>query len=332
MINKENNKTKRIITWLKPTWDQLHLWNLLWAVLPFKTIAEQENIDAAIFVADVHALNWTKDWKLLKERTKEILIEYFSVYWLDTKVKIFIESEITWLYKLSSLLNNFTPYSLMLRAHAFKDAENNWTDLNMWVFNYPILMAADIIWYDIDLVPVWKDQAQHLEMTRDIARNINKEYKKEILKVPETYIKEDVWVIPWLDWRKMSKSYDNFIWLFDDDKTLKKKIMSIPTDSLWLEDVKNPDTCNVFALIKLFWTKDEIEEIRAKYLAWNYWYWHAKLALLDILIRYLNKYRESRKYIEANMDLVYEKVEKDTKIMNKRMNIVLERIKKHIWI
>lgn len=331
MTNKKN-KIKRIITWLKSTWDQLHLWNLLWAVLPFKNIADKENMDAAIFVANVHTLNWTKDWKLLKERTKEILIEYFSIYWLDTKVKIFIESEITWLYKLALLLNNFTPYSLMLRAHAFKDSENNWTDLNMWVFNYPILMAADIVWYDIDLVPVWKDQAQHLEMTRDIARNVNKEYKEEILKVPETYIKEDVWIIPWLDWRKMSKSYNNFIWLFDDDKTLKKKVMSIPTDSLWLEDIKNPETCNVFALIKLLWNKDEIEDIRAKYLAWNYWYWHAKLALLDILIKYLSKYREARKYIEANIDLVYKKVEEDTKIMNKRMDIVLERIKKHIWV
>lgn len=220
---------KKIITGVKPTGDQMHLGNLLGAVLPFKKMAEKN--DAAIFIADLHALTSVKNGDTLKKNTHEMALTYFSIFGIDTPIHIFRQSDIVLLPKLNWILNNVTPYSLMLRAHSFKDSENKGLDLNMGVFNYPILMAADIIGYDIDIVPVGQDQKQHLEMTRDIAKAFNKTYASDIFKLPSEYIDPNVAILPGIDGRKMSKSYNNFIGLFDDPKTLKKKIMSIVTDS-----------------------------------------------------------------------------------------------------
>jgi tryptophanyl-tRNA synthetase len=196
----------------------------------------------------------------------------------------------------------------MLRAHSFKDAQNKNSDINMAVFNYPILMAADIISYDIDLVPVGKDQKQHLEFARDIAGNFNRNYKNEIFKLPEPIISEELMTIPGTDGRKMSKSYDNFIGIFDSEKIMKKKVMSIVTDDTPLEDPKSPETCNVFALIKFFATIEQQEAIAAQYKAGNYGYGHAKLALLAILLDYFKEAREKfQKYME-NPELITERI------------------------
>jgi tryptophanyl-tRNA synthetase len=187
-------------------------------------------------------------------------------------VTIFRQSDIVGIPKLAWILSCFTPYSLMLRAHTFKDAENKKDDLNMGTFNYPILMAADILGYDMDVVPVGKDQLQHLEMARDMARYVNHHFKADIFVEPKPIIDDSVATIVGTDGRKMSKSYNNTISMFESSADLKKKIATIPTDSLGLDDPKNPDTCNVFALIKTFGEKEEIETIRAKYLAGGYGY------------------------------------------------------------
>ncbi len=207
----------------------MHLGNLLGAVLPFKHLAEKN--DAAIFIADLHALTSVKSAADLKRNTRELTLTYFSIFGIDTPVHIFRQSDIVLIPKLNWILNNVTPYSLMLRAHSFKDSEAKGMDLNMGVFNYPILMAADILGYDIDVVPVGQDQRQHLEMTRDIAKAFNKTYDADIFKIPSEYIEPSVATLPGIDGRKMSKSYGNFIGLFDDAATLKKKVMSIVTDS-----------------------------------------------------------------------------------------------------
>lgn len=167
----------------------------------------------------------------MREQSHELAIEYLSIFGLDTELTIFRQSDIHDITKLMWILSNVTPYSLMLRAHSFKDAEAKNADINMGVFNYPILMAADIIGYDIDAVPVGKDQIQHLEMTRDIARAFNKTYGQEVFREPEAIVTEGLETLPGTDGRKMSKSYDNFIGVFDDDKTLKKRVMSIVTGS-----------------------------------------------------------------------------------------------------
>jgi tryptophanyl-tRNA synthetase len=202
----------------------------------------------------------------------------------------------------------------------------------MAVFNYPILMTADIIAYDIDIVPVWKDQTQHLEFSRDIAGNFNKTYNCKLFKLPSAHIEEELKLIPGTDGRKMSKSYDNFIWIFDSEKVLKKKIMSIITWSESLEESKNPDNCNIFALIKLFATKEKQKEISDKYKAGNYWYGNAKLELLSIILEYFKDAR--KKYDNFDNDMSY--IELKLEEWNKEANMIVDKKYKEmmeiIWL
>jgi tryptophanyl-tRNA synthetase len=202
----------------------------------------------------------------------------------------------------------------------------------MATFNYPILMASDIITYDIDFVPVWKDQVQHLEFARDIAGNFNKTYNTELFKLPEAFVEESVKTIPWTDGRKMSKSYDNFIWVFDSEKVLKKKIMSIVTWSEALEDKKDPETCNVFALIKLFASKEKQEEIAEKYRAWNYWYGHAKLELLAIILEFFKEARARFESFKTDTSYIEEKLKKWNEEANELADKKYTEMMKIVWL
>lgn len=305
---------KTILTWVKPTWNGMHLGNYLWMFRPFVENAKWKK--AFMFIPDFHSLTSVHNKETLEHNKKRLLIEIFSLLPEDTDVIVFEQSKVKNINNITWILSSVTPYSLMLRAHAFKDSQAKNSDINMAVFNYPILMTADILAYDTDLVPVWKDQKQHVEFTRDIWENFNKNYWVEFFKLPEAHIEEDVWLIPWTDWRKMSKSYDNFIWIFDEEKVLRKKVMSIVTDDKPLEAPKDPDTCNIFALIKFFWTKEQQTEIKAKYKAGNYWYWHAKQELLDILLDYFKSARERYKKYEQNYEYLLERLEKWNSIAN----------------
>ena len=317
---------KKIITGVKPTGASMHLGNLMGAVLPFKEIAK--NHDSALFIADLHALTSVKDGQMMRNQSLELVIEYFSIFGLDTETIIFRQSDIKNITKLMWILANVTPYSLMLRAHSFKDAEAKNADINMGTFNYPILMAADILGYGIDAVPVGKDQIQHLEMTRDMARAFNKTYQTDIFIEPEAIVSQEVATLPGIDGRKMSKSYDNFIGVFDDEKTLKKRVMSIVTDSRGVDEKKDPETCNVFALLKVFAQPEKLEEIRAKYLSENigFGYGHAKKELLEILLEYFRPYREAREKLLQNPELVEEKLNAGAKIMNQQLDGLMEKI------
>jgi len=317
---------KKIITGVKPTGASMHLGNLMGAVLPFKEIAK--NHDSALFIADLHALTSVKDGQMMRNQSLELAIEYFSIFGLDTETIIFRQSDIKNITKLMWILANVTPYSLMLRAHSFKDAEAKNADINMGTFNYPILMAADILGYGIDAVPVGKDQIQHLEMTRDMARAFNKTYHTDIFIEPEAIVSQEVATLPGIDGRKMSKSYDNFIGVFDDEKTLKKRVMSIVTDSRGVDEKKDPETCNVFALLKVFAQPEKLEEIRAKYLSENigFGYGHAKKELLEILLEYFRPYREAREKLLQNPELVEEKLNAGAKIMNQQLDGLMEKI------
>jgi tryptophanyl-tRNA synthetase len=211
--------------------------------------------------------------------------------------------------------------------------EEFYAGVNMWTFNYPILMAADIIGYDCDVVPVGKDQLQHLEMARDIARYVNHHYKEDILVEPKPIIDDAIAVIPGLDGRKMSKSYNNYISMFESSADLKKKIAGIPTDDKTLEEPKDPDTCNVFALIKTFWESSEVEEIRTKYKKGGYGYGHAKQDLHAILDRFIAPYRDA--YAELNQlsdEELFEPVRRGNAKMQKRLDEVLARMKKYIGV
>lgn len=299
---------KTILTWVKPTGSWMHIWNYFWAVKPIIDISKWNK--TFLMLADLHSLTSVHDADTLKENKKNVLMEYFSLIQDNDDIVIFEQSKLKYHTDIMWMLTSVTPYSLMLRAHSFKDSQAKNCDINMAVFNYPILMAADIINFDADLVPVWKDQKQHIEFARDIAGNFNSTYNVDFFKLPNDYISEDLWIIPWTDWRKMSKSYNNFIRIFDDEKIIKKQIMSIITDDLPLEAPKNPDKCNVFTLIKLFANMEKQEEIRKKYLAWWYGYWHAKLELLDIILNYFKWPRER-----------YESYKKDFSLIEKKLNI-----------
>lgn len=321
---------KRILTWLKPTWNWIHIWNYMWAVKPFLDLIKWQ--EAFLFIADFHSLTSVHNWETLKKYKLEMILEYMAIVWDLDNVVIFEQSKVRRINDISWILSSLTPYSLMLRAHSFKDSQAKNAEINMATFNYPILMAADIISYDADIVPVWKDQIQHLEFARDIAGYFNKNYTSETFKLPNCHIDKELQTIPGMDGRKMSKSYNNFIWVFDDEKEMKKKIMSIVTDDTPLELPKNPDTCNVFALIKLFATQDRQNQIRQKYLAWNYGYGHAKLELLEIILDYFGHIRQRKAELEKNLDFVYDKLAKWNKIANEIVDKKYEEILKVVGL
>jgi len=308
----------------------MHLWNYIWM---FKSLLDiSKDKVSYLMIADFHALTSVHSWDIMTKNKYRMLAEILALMPEDSDIVIFEQSKIRHLNDISWVLSSVTPYSLMLRAHSFKDSKNKNSDINMATFNYPILMAADIITYDIDVVPVWKDQKQHLEFARDIAGYFNKTYGNEIFKLPDAYIKWDSWLVIWTDGRKMSKSYDNFLWIFDDEKKLKKKIMSIVTDDKSLEEPKDPETCNIFAIIKLLTSKERQEEIKWKYLAWNYWYWHAKLELLDIFLDYFKDARKKYEKILEKPEIIKQALEKWNNILNEKAYKKYDEIKKVVWL
>ncbi len=286
----------RILTGVKPTGNGMHLGNYLGMYKPF--VEKARGHEAFLFLPDYHSLTSVHDAETLKRNKHRLAAELLALMPENAPFYIFEQSKIPHINDMTWILSSVTPYSLMLRAHSFKDSQAKNADINMAVFNYPILMTADIIGYDVDMVPVGKDQKQHLEFARDIAENFNKTYKTDFFKLPEPYIDEELSLIPGIDGQKMSKSYDNFIGIFDDETTLKKRIMSIVTDDVPLEAPKNPDTCNVYALMKYFASEEQLTEIAGKYRAGGYGYGHAKLELLSVLLEY---FREARKKYEQYM-------------------------------
>lgn len=321
---------KRILTWIKPTWNGMHIWNYFWAVKPLFDLAKWNKV--YIFIPDYHSLTTVHDAEIMKRNKLRMLKEYFALLPIDSEIVVFEQSKIKHINDITWILSSVTPYSLMLRAHSFKDSQNKNSDINMAIFNYPILMTSDIITYDIDIVPVWKDQTQHLEFARDIAGNFNNTYNTDLFKLPDAHIEKELATIPGTDGQKMSKSYDNFIGIFDDEKTLKKKVMSIVTGSESLEEPKNPDTCNIFALIKLFASEEKQDEIRAKYKAGNYGYGHAKLELLDLILDYFKEARTRFNTFENDMSYIEKCLEKWNKEANEIATKKYEQMMKIVWL
>lgn len=320
----------RILTWVKPTGNGMHLWNYLGMYLPF--IEKARWNEAFLFLPDFHSLTSVHDPEIMKRNKYRLAAELFALMPEDAPFTIFEQSKMQHINDITWVLSSVTPYSLMLRAHSFKDSQNKNSDINMAVFNYPILMAADIIGYDVDIVPVWKDQKQHLEFTRDIAWNFNKTYWVDFFKLPEPYIDSNLELIPGTDGRKMSKSYDNFIGIFDDEKTLKKKIMSIVTWSETLEESKDPSLCNVFALMKYFASKEKLDEISSMYRAGWYWYWHAKLELLDMILSYFSSARKKYQEYMNNYDLVEQQLQAWNKKAQKIHSDKYAELQKIVWL
>jgi tryptophanyl-tRNA synthetase len=268
-----------------------HLGNILGAVLPAVQLSKQPGNNALYFIADLHSLTSQRDAAARRESVRAVAATWLA-FGLDTNQNIlFSQSSVPEVCELSWYLSCFMSFQRLQLAHSFKDKSDNGADVNAGLFTYPVLMAADILLYDTNVVPVGKDQKQHIEFTRDLAERINNHYQKEVFVVPEHKIDEEVMVVPGIDGRKMSKSYNNFINIFLPEKELKKVVKSIVTDSTPLVAPKNPDTDNVFALYKLVASSEQTADLRAKYLAGNFGYGHAKTALLEVL---LDRFRNER--------------------------------------
>lgn len=308
----------------------MHIWNYFWAFKSFLDLAKWNK--AYIFIADYHSLTSVHSKEKLESNKLRLLKEYFALLPENTEVVVFEQSKVKRINDITWILSSVTPYSLMLRAHGFKDAKNKNSDINMASFNYPILMTSDIITYDIDIVPVWKDQIQHMEFARDIAGNFNKTYDSELFKLPNHFVEKKLQTIPWTDGRKMSKSYDNFIWIFDDEKVMKKKIMSIVSWSETLEETKDPEKCNIFALIKLFASKEKQKEIATKYRAWNYGYGHAKLELLEIILDYFKEERERYFKFSDDMSYIEQKLKEWSMIANEMADKKYGEMMRLVWL
>ncbi len=281
----------RILTGIQST-NVPHLGNLLGAILPAIQLSKKPGNDSLFFIADLHTLTTVKDPVKIRESTYAVAATWLAMGF-DTEKNIFYrQSDVTEVCELTWYLNCFTPYPMLANATSFKDKSGRVSDVNAGLFTYPVLMAADIILYDANYVPVGKDQLQHLEMTRDIARSFNS-ICGETFVVPEPLIDERVMIVPGTDGQKMSKSYNNFINIFLPEKELKKVILGIVTDATPLEAPKNPDTCNVFALYKLLASEEQIAEMKTNYLKGGYGYGHAKNALHELILQRFKNERES---------------------------------------
>ncbi|MFV0176348.1 tryptophan--tRNA ligase [Empedobacter falsenii] len=279
----------RILTGVQATGTP-HLGNILGAISPAIELTEKEGNDSFIFIADLHALTQIKDAEVLKQNTYEVAATWLALGLDPSKVVFYRQSDVAETTELTWYLLNFFPFQRLTLAHSFKDKADYLADVNAGLFTYPILMAADILLYDAEVVPVGKDQLQHLEITRSVAEKFNHQMG-ETFVLPQAAIDENIMLIPGTDGNKMSKSRNNFINIFLPEKQLRKQVMSIETDSTPLEDPKNPDIDNVFALYKLLASPAQIEEMRQNYLKGGYGYGHAKQALYELI---LEKYADAR--------------------------------------
>jgi tryptophanyl-tRNA synthetase len=280
-----------------------HLGNLLGAILPAIEMSQTPDNETFLFIADLHSVTQIKVGETLRANTYSTAAVWLACG-LDTdKVIFYRQSDVPQTAELSWYLSCFFPFQRLTLAHSFKDKADRLEDVNAGLFTYPMLMAADILLYDAEFVPVGKDQLQHLEITRDVAARFNHQMG-ETFVLPEATINEETQYIPGTDGHKMSKSRDNTITIFVDDKALRKQIMRIETDSTPLEEPKNPDTCKVFALYKLLGDTAQVAQMRQNYEGGNYGYGHAKQALFELICEKFKTERERYEYYMNHLDEV----------------------------
>ena len=280
----------RILTGIQSTGTP-HLGNILGALMPAIAMSKDAKNESFLFIADMHSLTQIKDGKMLRENTYSTAATWLA-FGLDVEKTVFYrQSDIPQVTELSWYLSCFYPYQRLTLAHSFKDKSDRLSDVNAGLFGYPMLMAADILLYDAQIIPVGKDQMQHLEMTRDVASRFHAQLG-ETFVLPEAKVQENTMLVPGTDGEKMSKSKGNIINIFLDDKKLRKPIMKIQTDSTALEDPKDTESCNLFSLYKLLASKDQIEQMRKNYEGGNYGYGHAKQAFFELVINTFSKERE----------------------------------------
>lgn len=318
----------RILTGVQSTGTP-HLGNLLGAIIPAIKMANEPENESFLFIADMHSLTQIKNGETLRHNTYSTAATWLACGLDINKTVFYRQSDIPQTTELTWYLSCFFPYQRLTLAHSFKDKADRLEDVNAGLFTYPMLMAADILLYDAEIVPVGKDQSQHLEMTRDVASRFHAQMG-ETFVIPELKLHEETMYIPGTDGAKMSKSKGNTIIIFQSDKALKKQIMSIETDSTPLEDPKDPDTCNVYGIYKLLASKDEVAQMRKNYEAGGYGYGHAKKALYELVLTRFEKERALYNHYMENLDELDAALSVGAEKARGIANDVLDRVRKKI--
>jgi len=318
----------RVLTGVQSTGTP-HLGNLLGAIIPAIEMSNDPENESYFFIADMHSVTQIKDAKVLRENTYSTAAVWLA-FGLDIDKTVFYrQSDVPQATELSWYLNCFFPFKRLELAHSFKDKADRLDDVNGGLFTYPMLMAADILLYDAEVVPVGRDQMQHLEMTRDVASRFHAKLG-ETFVLPQAKVQEETMYVPGTDGVKMSKSKGNIINLFLPDKQLRKQVMKIATDSTPLEEPKNPDTCNLFALYKLVASEAQIIEMRANYENGGYGYGHAKQAFFEVLIEKFSKQRASYNYYMENLSEIDKALSVGAGKASDTANTVLKRVREKL--
>ena len=306
-----------------------HLGNLLGAIIPAIALSNNPENESFLFIADLHSITQIKNGATLRTNTYSTAAAWLACGLDVNKVVFYRQSDVAQTAELSWYLSCFFPFQRLTLAHSFKDKADRLEDVNAGLFSYPMLMAADILLYDAEFVPVGKDQLQHLEITRDVASRFNHQMG-ETFVIPEAKIQQDSMLIPGTNGGKMSKSANNFINIFLDDKALRKQIMSIETDSTPLEEPKNPETCNAFAIYKLLASEEQLAVMRANYLGGNYGYGHAKQALFELIVEKFKNERAQYNYYMSNLTEVDELLRKGAQKASNVANGVLAKVREKL--
>ena len=318
----------RILTGIQSTGTP-HLGNLLGAIIPAIELSKNKKNESLFFIADLHSFTTIRDAEQLRENTYATAAAWLA-FGFDTERNIFYrQSDVNQVCELTWYLNCFSPFQRLQLAHSFKDKSEKISEVNAGLFIYPVLMAADILLYDANIVPVGKDQVQHLEITRDIASRFNHKYPNSFV-LPETKVDEKVMIVPGTDGQKMSKSYNNFIDIFLSDKKLRKQIMGIKTDSTPMEDKKDAAVCNIYKIYKLLSTEEQATALFEKYAAGNYGYGHAKQELFELICETYSLEREKFNQLMENKTIIDEELEKGAVKAKVIAKEVLARVRKNI--
>ncbi|MDF3130450.1 tryptophan--tRNA ligase [Kiritimatiellaeota bacterium B1221] len=310
----------RVLTGIQPS-GKLHLGNYFGAMKP--SLALQEENEVFLFIANYHAQTTIRDGALLRDYTHNVALDFLACGLDPQKTAFYRQSDVPEVHELAWLLSVVCPMGLLERAHSYKDKTARGVDANHALFAYPVLMAADILCVNAEQVPVGKDQKQHLEIARDLAGKFNRQVGEEVFKLPDPIIRDSVAIVPGVDGQKMSKSYGNTIEIFGNPKKTRKTIMKVVTDSAALEDSKDPDTCNVFALYKLFADEAEQAALAERYRAGGMGYGEAKKALADKFEAHFEPYRAKRAALEADPDFVNDVLREGAAKARKAMQPVL---------
>ena len=323
-----SEKPKRILTGIQSTGIP-HLGNILGAIIPAINFSKKDNVETYLFIADFHSLTQIKDSKALKQNTLFTASTWLACGLNPSHTIFYRQSDVPQVTELAWYLSCFFPYNRLTLAHSFKDKKDRLEDVNSGLFNYPMLMAADILLYDAEIVPVGKDQLQHLEITRNVANRFHNTFGETFI-LPNEYLQEESMLITGTDGEKMSKSKNNIINIFASENELKKQIKSIETDSKELESPKEWRTCNLYNIYKLIADENQIDTMKSKYEAGGYGYGHAKNDLFQLIIEKYSEERKKFNHYISNPNEVEEILVKGAEKASITADKVLSRVRKKL--